>query len=408
MTATGPRRDIVVAGGGIIGLALAAVLKTSLGRDLAICVCDPGFGRRRSPGRASAITAGPRRMLGAIGVWDKIEAEAQAISEMIVTDSRTLDPVRPIFLNFAGELEPGEPFAHMVPNDVLADALEASCRGQGVECVAAAVSDFAATESAVTLRLGEHGVYAAAVVVAADGRDSPLRESAGIASVGFDYDQAGIVATIGHERDHGGRAEEHFLPPGPFAILPLRHRRSSIVWTERRSEADWLVGLDSAAFLRELEQRFQHRLGAIEVLDQPRAFPLSLRIARRFVAARLALVGDSAHTIHPIAGQGLNLGLRDVAALAQCLAERLRLGLDPGAASALRRYEQARRFDTLAMAATTDLLNRFFSNDTMAWRLLRDLGLGLVDRLPSLKAGLIREAAGLGSVDAKLLRGELV
>jgi 2-octaprenyl-6-methoxyphenol hydroxylase len=180
------------------------------------------------------------------------------------------------------------------------------------------------------------------------------------------------------------------------------------VWTERRADADWLVGLDSAAFLGELETRFQHRLGTIRVLDQPRAFPLGLKIARRFIATRLALVGDSAHTIHPIAGQGLNLGLRDVAALAQCLAEQMRLGLDPGAPRVLRRYEQARRFDTIAMAATTDLLNRFFSNDATAVRLLRDLGLGLVDRMPGLKAGLIREAAGLGGADSKLLRGELV
>jgi 2-octaprenyl-6-methoxyphenol hydroxylase len=401
-------RDIVVAGGGIVGLALAAVLKTSLGAELAITVCDPDFGKDRSHGRASAITAGPRRMLSAIGVWDHVAAEAQAVYAMVVTDSRTLDPVRPVFLNFDGELEPGEPFAHMVPNDVLAGALEANCRHQQVECVAATLSEFAADEFTARLRLGDHGPYSARVVVGADGRDSPLREAAGIASVGFEYDQAGIVATIGHERDHEGRAEEHFLPAGPFAILPLKGRRSSIVWTERRADADWLVGLDSAAFLGELETRFQHRLGTIRVLDQPRAFPLGLKIARRFIATRLALVGDSAHTIHPIAGQGLNLGLRDVAALAQCLAEQMRLGLDPGAPRVLRRYEQARRFDTIAMAATTDLLNRFFSNDATAVRLLRDLGLGLVDRMPGLKAGLIREAAGLGGADSKLLRGELV
>ena len=230
--------------------------------------------------------------------------------------------------------------------------------------------------------------------MAADGARSRLRAFAGISTVGWSYGQSGIVATVEHERDHGGRAEEHFLPGGPFAILPLKDRQASLVWTEPTDVAERLVNGDPLVFAVELERRFGHRLGAMQAIDQPQAFPLGLQIARRFVEPRFALVGDAAHRVHPIAGQGLNLGYRDVAALAETLVEAHRLGLDIGALTVLERYQSWRRFDTVEMGLTTDALNRLFSNDNPALRIMRDVGLGVVDRLPQ-PEGVVR-TRGLG------------
>jgi 2-octaprenyl-6-methoxyphenol hydroxylase len=214
------------------------------------------------------------------------------------------------------------------------------------------------------------------------------------------------VTTVAHERDHGGRALEHFLPAGPFAILPLPGRRSSIVWTEAKSEAKRIVALPDHEFHAELERRFGLALGEINAVGPRRALPLGLSIARSFIADRIALVGDAAHVIHPIAGQGLNMGLKDAAALAEVIVDAARLGLDFGAADALERYQRWRRFDTTAMGVVTDGLNRLFSNRSDVLRFARDLGLGLVDRFPGLKNFFIREAAGLTGELPKLLRGE--
>lgn len=400
------RADVLIGGGGIAGLALAAAIRQALGADARVTVCDPTFGAFKGTGKASAIAAGPRRMLETLGAWQGMGDKAQPILDMIVSDSRTADPVRPVYLNFAGEIEPGEPFAHMIMNDELVLSLEAVCGDLGVECVAAGVKDFAIERGGAEVRLSNGETRSAALVVAADGARSRLRDLAGIRQVGWSYGQSGIVATIGHERDHNGRAEEHFLPAGPFAILPLSGKRSSIVWTERNADADALTSLDKADFLRELERRFGHHLGALDVLDTPRAWALGLYVSRSFVADRFALVGDAAHLIHPIAGQGINLGLRDVAALAECVVESMRLGLDAGNAEALERYQQARRFDTVTTAGAMEALNRLFSNDIAPLRLVRDLGLGIVDRLPGLKRFFIREAAGIMGAAPRLLRGE--
>jgi 2-octaprenyl-6-methoxyphenol hydroxylase len=229
---------------------------------------------------------------------------------------------------------------------------------------------------------------------------------AGIRTLQWDYGQSGIVCTVAHERPHGGRAEEHFLPSGPFATLPLTGNRSSIVWTEKTGDAERLVADEPLVFETELERRFGLQLGELRVEGKPHAWPLGLTLARDFVKPRFALAGDAAHGIHPIAGQGLNLGFRDVAALAETIVEAHRLGLDPGSLAVLQRYERWRRFDTLEMGATTDVLNRLFSNDNPALRILRDVGLGLVDRLPALKRMFIREAAGAGGDLPRLLRGE--
>ena len=245
----------------------------------------------------------------------------------------------------------------------------------------------------------------ARLAVAADGARSKLSRLADIQTIGWDYDQSGIVATVAHKRDHEGRAEQHFLPAGPFAILPLPGRQSSIVWNERRADARALLTLDSEELTRQLEYRFTPKLGEIRLASRVEAFPFRFQIARRFVAERLALVGDAAHLVHPVAGQGLNLGLRDVAALAETIVGEMRLGLDPGAPAPLAAYQRQRRFDVAASGLGLDALNRLFSNDLAPLRFARDLGLRLVDRAPALKDMLIAEAGGAGSGAPKLLRG---
>src|SRR5215216_663234 len=403
------QRSIVICGGAFAGLALALALRQGLGADIPVIVADPALATRpsRDP-RATAIVAACRRLFEALGVWDQVTADSQAILDMVVTDSKLEDATRPVFLTFAGNVEPGEPFAHMVENGRLIDALVARAEAEGVDLRATAVSTYDSRPDGVTVTLADGNIIEASLLVAADGARSKLRERAGIATHGWDYDQSGIVVTVGHERDHHGRAEEHFLPAGPFAILPLTGRRCSIVWTEHRAEAERISALPDTVFHAELERRFGLRLGDIEVAGPRRAYPLGLFITRAFIADRLALVGDAAHVIHPIAGQGLNMGLRDVAALAEVIVDAARLGMDPGASSALERYQRWRRFDTMAMGVATDGLNRLFSNRSDALRLVRDVGLGLVDRLPMLKSLFIREAAGLTGDVPKLLRGEVL
>lgn len=402
-----PRVDVLIGGGGFAGLALAIALRQGLGASFQVTVADPALGRSHAgDARASAIAAAARRLFETIGVWDKVAGDAQPILDMVVTDSRLQDAMRPSYLTFGGEVAPGEPFAHMIENPALVDALVERAKADGVELRAAAVTGFEAHADRIDVRFADGDGVSAKLLVAADGARSAIREAAGIRSTGWDYDQAGIVTTVAHERDHHGRAEEHFLPAGPFAILPLKGRRSSIVWTEDKGEAERIVALPDDEFHAELERRFGLKLGEIEVVGPRRAYPLGLFMARSFVAPRLALIGDAAHVIHPIAGQGLNLGLRDVAALAEAIVDAARLGLDPGGPDVLERYQRWRRFDTTAMGVATDGLNRLFSNRSDALRLIRDVGLGLVDRVPALKGLFIREAAGLTGDVPKLLRGE--
>lgn len=401
------QRSIVIGGGAFAGLGLALALRQGLGPDIPIVVADPAFAARpsRDP-RASAIVAACRRLFEAVGVWDAVAGTAQPILDMVVTDSRLEDATRPVFLTFAGEVEPGEPFAHMVENRLLIDALVAHAEAEGVELNAVAVSSYESNADGTRVTLSDGRVIDASLLVAADGAKSKLRERAGIATHGWDYDQSGIVVTVGHERDHQGRAEEHFLPAGPFAILPLKGNRSSLVWTESRTEAARIVDLPENEFQAELETRFGLHLGEVKALDKPRAFPLGYFVARSFIAERLALVGDAAHVIHPIAGQGLNMGLKDAAALAEVIVDAARLGIDPGQADVLERYQRWRRFDTVAMGVATNSLNMLFSNKSTLLRTVRDIGLGLVDRMPPLKSAFIRQAAGLSGEVPRLLKGE--
>jgi 2-octaprenyl-6-methoxyphenol hydroxylase len=403
------RIDALIGGAGFAGLALAIALRQGLGPSFSVTVADPALTGAAKDGRASAIVAAARRLFETIGVWQKVEA--QPILDMVVTDSRLSDVVRPVFLTFEGDVGPGEPFAHMIENAALLAGLVEKAKDEGVTLRTAAVADFAFTNDRVSVRLSDGDTLAARLLIAADGARSAIRERAGIASHGFSYGQSAIVATVAHERDHRGRAEEHFLPAGPFAILPLKRdpsvgHRSSIVWTEQAHEAARIVALPDAEFHAELERRFGLHLGEIRVVGPRRVHPLGLSVARTFIADRLALVGDAAHVIHPIAGQGLNMGLKDVAALAEVIVDAARLGLDPGSLAVLERYQRWRRFDTVAMGVATDGLNRLFSNHSDVLRLVRDVGLGVVDRLPALKHLFIREAAGLVGEVPKLLRGQ--
>lgn len=422
---------VLIAGGGFAGLTLAVALRQGLGPAFSIIVADPTLGASHAGDeRASAIVAAARRLLETLDVWPAVAGEAQPILDMLVTDSRLDDAVRPTFLTFAGEIEPGEPFAHMIENRHLIAALEAKAKELGVDCRRAAVAHFSypalrapdrqrtrghggiaaerphRSAQRVDAELADGDTIAARLLVAADGARSSIREGAGIATHGWSYGQSAIVTNVGHERDHGGRAEEHFLPAGPFAILPLKGRRSSIVWTETAREAERIMALPDAGFRAELERRFKLHLGEITTVGARRVHPLGFSVARSFIADRIALVSDAAHVIHPIAGQGLNMGLKDVAALAEVIVDAVRLGLDPGAPDVLERYQRWRRFDTMSMGLATDGLNRLFSNQSAVLRFVRDIGLGLVDRVPNLKRLFMREAAGLVGDVPKLLRGE--
>jgi 2-octaprenyl-6-methoxyphenol hydroxylase len=317
--------------------------------------------------------------------------------------------LRPHFLGFDAELARNGASAYLVEFGDLNRVLAAVASEPAIAVFAPdSVTDFTADPFRVTATLGSGKTIEAILLVAADGKRSRLREQAGIKCVGWSYPQIGIVTTVAHQRPHRGKAVQHFLPSGPFAILPLRGNRSSIVWTEDKAEAERIMAMEEAAFLEELAKRFGHRLGAISLAGPRQSFPLDMQIARSFIAERLALIGDAAHVVHPLAGQGLNIGMRDVAALAETVIDATRLGLDIGALSQLERYERWRRFDSAFSAAAMDGLNRLFSNDNAPLRALRDLGLGLVDRAPALKRFLAREAAGATGTVPRLLRGDLV
>jgi len=411
--------DVLIAGAGYVGLSLAVALKQT-DPDMTVIVADirphPSAGARTdSPvpafrdERASAIAASARRLLEALGVFDALAADAQPILDMIVTDSRTGDAVRPVFLSFDGEIEPGEPFAHMVANAKLVQALFERAEALGVVMeMPCRITDFKDEGAAMLVRRETGTPIRTRLLVAADGVRSNLRSLAGIKTVSWSYRQKAIVTTLAHTRPHEGRAEEHFLPAGPLALLPLTGNRSSLVWTEYPDRADRLVSGDEDLFILELESRTGFHLGELSLAGRRQAHPLGLMLVREFVRPRLALVGDAAHGIHPIAGQGLNMGFRDIAALTEVVVETRRLGLDIGGLTALRRYEQWRRFDTWQMGAVTDSLNRLFSNDNRLVRGIRDLGLGLVDRMPSLKKAFIREAAGVTGEIPKLMRRQSV
>ncbi len=402
-----PVFDVLIAGGAANGLALAAAIKRALQTGAAVAVVDPAPPPASESGRpllrTVAIAEGPRRLLESVGAWEAIGPKAQAILSMEIMDGGVHDAVRLPHLHFAAGGD--GPLAHMAFNDDVVAALAALCDRLGVERVTGSVARWSPGKRVAELSLADGRRLRARLAVAADGARSKLRALAAIPAYGWDYNQSGLVATIEHERDHQGVAQQHFLPAGPFAVLPLPGRRSSIVWNERRADARALLALGPEDFLRQLELRFTPKLGQLTLASRVEAFPFRFQIARRFVGERLALVGDAAHLVHPIAGQGLNLGLRDVAAIAEAIVGEMRLGLDPGAPAPLAGYQRARRFDVAASGMGMDVMNRLFSNDFGPLRFARDLGLRIVDRAPALKDLMIVEAAGAGRGAPKLLRG---
>ena len=383
---------IVIVGGGIVGLALAATLGAA-GVRVAVVERTPRAAMRTGTfdGRVSAVAPAARAVFEAIGAWGRLAGEAQPIAAIRVSDNAS-----PHFVHFDRSDVGVEALGHIVENRWIRGALLDTLAGLAVVRLhdRRAVTGIVAGPSCARVRLDDGAVLTGALVVAADGRASALRRLSGIKALEIAYDQTGIVATISHDRPHRGIAQERFLPAGPFAILPMTGRRSSIVWTERADVARRILALPRPAFEAELAIRFTDYLGALALAGPVFSYPLALTLAERYARDRLALIGDAAHAIHPIAGQGLNLGIGDVAALAEVIVDARALGLDPGGAALLARYARRRRADNFAMLALTDGLNRLFSNDRLPLRLGRRLGLAAVNRLPPLKRVLIRHAMG--------------
>jgi len=405
------RTEVLIIGGGMAGMTLANALAGAGVETIVVdsapqeSLLDAGY-----DGRASAIAHGSAQLFRGIGLWPFLEAEAGPILDIRVADGTVEDGPGALFLHY-DHAEVGDlPFGYMVENRAIRRALfeQAEALPALQRIAPARVAELTRDTAGVVAVLEDGRRVAGRLAVGAEGRNSPTREAAGIGVTGWSYDQTAIVCTVAHERNHCGVAVEYFLPSGPFAMLPMTGRRSNIVWTERPDLAARFLALDDAAFLAELHRRFGDWLGAIELAGPRFSYPLGLQHAARYTDRRLALIGDAAHAIHPIAGQGLNLGLRDVAALAEAVVDARRLGLDIGDADVLRRYERWRRFDSVLLASVTDGLNRLFSNDIPPLRLARDLGLAAVGRMPPLKRFLMRHAMGVVGELPRLVRGEVL
>jgi 2-octaprenyl-6-methoxyphenol hydroxylase len=399
--------ELLVVGGGLNGLLLA-VACAGAGLDTMLVDRDDPAAMQsdKFDGRCSALAYGSQQVFAALGLWSGIAAEAQPILEI-----RVADDAAPWFLHYDHRnLDPATPLGWIVENRVLRRALFARA-GQLPNLAVRAPATVTAVERAAAgagagAILADGGRIGARLVAAADGKGSPLRRAARIGVVEWRYPQTGIVTTVAHQLPHRGVAVEHFLPAGPFAILPLVGERSSIVWTEREELAPRLLALPEAAFAAEVASRFGDFLGQVAPIGPRWSYELSLLQAESYVAARLALIGEAAHVIHPIAGQGLNIGIRDVAALAELVVDRRRCGLDIGDDALLAQYQRWRRFDATLLAAVTDGLNRLFSNAVAPIGLLRDIGLAMVDRLPPVKRFLMRDAMGMTGDLPRLVRGQ--
>lgn len=399
--------DILIVGGGLNGCALALALSAS-GLDITIVDSLPR-GTRNAPdfdGRSYALALASIRVLDGIGLWPRVAEHAQPMLRIVASDGRPGEGAAPFFLQFDHtEIEEG-PMGHMLEDRFLRPALLDAVDQAGVKHLSgeSVVSqDIDAHGALVTLASGKS--LRARLLVGCDGRNSGTAKRAGIRRTGRDYGQTGLVCAIEHELPHDGAAHQFFMPAGPLAILPLPGNRSSIVWSETTARAAEIHAMDDAAYLDVLRPRIGTFRGAIELAGKRYSYPLTLTIANQFVATRLALVGDAAHGIHPIAGQGLNLGLRDIAALAEVVTDAARRGEDIASPVVLARYQQWRRFDTMLMAVGTDSVNRLFSNDNPVLRGMRDIGLGVVGATPWLRRACIREAAGLTGDMPRLMRG---
>ena len=410
--------DVIIAGAGMAGATFALAAAQA---QLKVVLVDPQpFSVQLAPsfdGRSTAVAFATFRMLDALGVGAALRPHACRMDHILVTDGRRPGAAShrfsPAYLRFdaaeIGDQNGDEPLGYMVENRRIRTALAEAVTKAGIEVRApASVAGIEADGVRARVALADGDVLTAPLVVGAEGRGSVVRKAAGIGTVGWGYGQSGVVATVRLGRPHGGVAHEYFLPSGPFAILPLTEQRASLVWTETTRRAEALKAASDEAFASHLMRRFGEFLdGAVP--EGPRfVYPLALDLAERLTAPRVALIGDAAHGVHPVAGQGLNMGLKDAAALAEVLADAVRLGEDIGSEGVLERYARWRRFDNAALAAGFDAFVRLFSNDLAPVRLARDLGMAAVNRIGPLRRAFMQEAGGASGDLPRLLRGEAV
>ncbi|PCI33631.1 MAG: 2-octaprenyl-6-methoxyphenyl hydroxylase [Alphaproteobacteria bacterium] len=396
--------DVVISGGGVVGMTLACALAQN-GLSVALVEYSdlaPSL-NEEFDGRSYAISYAPYVMMKTLGLWDRIGHQAQPINEIHITDGHS-----PLFLHFDEQDLGDGPLGQMVEVRHLRSGLfDALAEEKNITLISPDhITDVTHSPGAAHLTLNSGRTLSCALVISAEGRQSPLRERMGIKVQNWDYNQTAIVTTVQHEIDHAGTAYERFYPSGPFAILPLRDKRSSIVWCEPPELAKSLMSLSDAAFDAELAKKFGDFLGEVTHMGRRWSYPLSSQLADDYLAERFCLIGDAAHGIHPIAGQGFNLGLRDIAALAEVLVDAKRLGGDLGSEFTLERYVRWRRTDNNILALGMDGLTRFFSNDIAPLRLARQVGLSLVGELPPLKKFFMRHARGTVGKLPKLLKGE--
>ena len=403
--------DIIIVGGGLNGPALALALADG-GFTVTIIDALPARSRDQKgfDGRGYALALASQHLLAAIGVWPQVAENSQPINEVKITDGRAGEGPSGWMLHFESrELAEG-PMGYMVEDRYLSRALQGAVQKHPLitQINSETVVDQQVGPASVTVTTASGKTLTGSILIGSDGRASGTAKRAGIRRVGHDYGQTALVCAIEHDLPHHGIAHQFFMPPGPLAILPLPGNRSSIVWSETTKEAARINALPEDEYLDILRPRFGSFLGQIRLAGTRFTYPLNLTLAEHFIAPRLALIGDAAHGVHPIAGQGLNLGLRDVGALAEVLILARRRGEDIGAPDVLERYQRWRQFDTTVMALATDAFNKLFSNDNSLLRLGRDMGLGMVNAMPSLRKRFIREAAGLSGDVPKLLQGRQI
>ena len=390
--------DIAIVGGGLNGAIMSLALAEA---GFTVTLIDPQtLKSKQNPhfdGRSYSLAIASVRLMQALGLWEELAPNAQPILEIKVADGRAYSNPSPYFLHFDHhEIEEG-PMGHMVEDRHLRPLLQK--RLQSVSQInyraGLSVSEMTITDTHAELRLNTEETLTTRLVIGADGRQSQTAERAGIKRTGWRYGQTALVCALSHNIPHQGVACQYFMPPGPLAILPLTGNRSSIVWTESDANAATIMAMDDTDYMAVLQPRIGDYLGKVELVGARYSYPLNLTIAQNYVMLRLALVGDAAHGVHPIAGQGLNLGLRDIAALSEVLSDARLRGEDFSSLAVLLRYQEWRRFDTTALAVATDAVNKLFSNDNSFLRTLRDLGMGAINSLPALRRSFIREAAGL-------------
>ncbi len=403
--------EIIIVGGGLNGPALALALADG-GFSVTIIDALPARSRDQKgfDGRGYALALASQHLLAAIGVWPQVAENSQPINEVKITDGRAGEGPSGWMLHFESrELAEG-PMGYMVEDRYLSRALQGAVQKHPLitQINNETVVDQQVGPASVTVTTASGKTLTGSILIGSDGRSSGTAKRAGIRKVGHDYGQTALVCAIEHDLPHHGIAHQFFMPPGPLAILPLPGNRSSIVWSETTKEAARINALPEDEYLDILRPRFGSFLGQIRLAGTRFTYPLNLTLAEHFIAPRLALIGDAAHGVHPIAGQGLNLGLRDVGALAEVLILARRRGEDIGAPDVLERYQRWRQFDTTVMALATDTFNKLFSNDNSLLRLGRDMGLGMVNAMPSLRKRFIREAAGLSGDVPKLLQGRQI